>query len=58
MTGSEPISLYEFAEFRLDPRRRLLGRKTGESVELTGKAFDALLYLSSVRARSCRAAIF
>jgi DNA-binding winged helix-turn-helix (wHTH) protein/TolB-like protein/Flp pilus assembly protein TadD len=45
MTGSEPPSLYEFAEFRLDSRRRLLARKTGESVELTGKAFDALLYL-------------
>lgn len=42
----EERAVYEFGEFRLDPRRRLLTRSGGERVPLTGKAFDALLYLA------------
>jgi DNA-binding winged helix-turn-helix (wHTH) protein len=37
-------SVYEFGEFRLDPRRRLLTRLNGEPVPLTAKAFDSLVY--------------
>ena len=36
---------YEFGDFRLDPARRRLERKNGESVPLNAKAFDALLHL-------------
>ena len=45
MTGSEPLPIYEFADLRLDPRRRSLERKTGETIQLTGKVLDALIYL-------------
>jgi TolB-like protein/DNA-binding winged helix-turn-helix (wHTH) protein/Flp pilus assembly protein TadD len=45
MSGSEPYLIYEFVGFRLDPRRRSLTRTTGETVELTGKALDALIHL-------------
>jgi TolB-like protein/DNA-binding winged helix-turn-helix (wHTH) protein len=36
---------YEFGDFRLDPARRRIGRKNGETVALNAKAFDALVYL-------------
>jgi DNA-binding winged helix-turn-helix (wHTH) protein/Tfp pilus assembly protein PilF len=36
----------EFGDYLLEPvQRRLLRRRTGEAVALTGKAFDTLLYL-------------
>jgi Tol biopolymer transport system component/DNA-binding winged helix-turn-helix (wHTH) protein len=37
--------VYEFGEFRLEPHRRLLSRIGGEPLAVTGKAFDALVYL-------------
>lgn len=37
--------VYEFGEFRLDPQRRLLSRVGGEPLAVSGKAFDALVYL-------------
>jgi TolB-like protein/DNA-binding winged helix-turn-helix (wHTH) protein/tetratricopeptide (TPR) repeat protein len=37
--------VYEFGDFRLDPRHRVLVRLDGRRVEITAKAFDALLYL-------------
>ena len=37
--------VYEFGDFRLEPHRRLLSRTGGEPVAVTGKAFDALVYL-------------
>jgi DNA-binding winged helix-turn-helix (wHTH) protein len=40
----EKVFIYEFREFRMDPRRRLLIRN-GEAVALTAKAFDTLLLL-------------
>jgi Tol biopolymer transport system component/DNA-binding winged helix-turn-helix (wHTH) protein len=41
----EERSVYEFGEFRLDPRRRLLTGADGERIVLTAKAFDALVNL-------------
>jgi adenylate cyclase len=38
-------SAFEFADFRLEPRRRTLTRADGAVIDLRGKAFDALLYL-------------
>lgn len=43
--SSEQRPIYEFAEFRLDPRARTLTRTTGERVSVRGKALDALIYL-------------
>jgi len=37
--------IYEFGDFRLEPARRALTRRDGQSVEITTKAFDALVYL-------------
>jgi len=37
--------LYEFGEFRLDPKRRLLVNGNGEPLYLTPRAFDALLLM-------------
>jgi Tol biopolymer transport system component/DNA-binding winged helix-turn-helix (wHTH) protein len=37
--------VYEFGEFRLEPHRRRLSRVGGEPLAVTGKAFDALVYL-------------
>jgi Tol biopolymer transport system component/DNA-binding winged helix-turn-helix (wHTH) protein len=37
--------VYEFGEFRLEPHRRLLSRAGGEPLAVSGKAFDALVYL-------------
>src|SRR5262245_40881733 len=39
------VVAYEFAGFRLEPQRRTLTRADGTAVLLTGKVFDALLYL-------------
>lgn len=37
---------YEFGDFRIDPQRRVLfTRSGGQSVQVTGKVFDTLLYL-------------
>jgi TolB-like protein/DNA-binding winged helix-turn-helix (wHTH) protein len=37
---------YEFGDFRIDPRRRVLtSRSNGQPVQVTGKVFDTLLYL-------------
>ena len=45
MSGCDPVSgAYEFREFRLDTTRRSLTRR-GETVAITGKPFDALVYL-------------
>jgi len=37
--------VFEFGDFRLDGRRRLLSRRDGAAVSLTAKAFDTLVYL-------------
>jgi TolB-like protein/Flp pilus assembly protein TadD len=37
--------MFAFAEFSLDPRRRLLFGANGEPIALNGRAFDTLLYL-------------
>jgi TolB-like protein/Tfp pilus assembly protein PilF len=37
--------VFEFGDFRLDARRRLLSRRNGEAISLTAKAFDTLVYL-------------
>src|SRR3954451_15959427 len=37
--------VYEFGDFRLDGRRRVLSRRNGEAILLTAKAFDTLIYL-------------
>jgi TolB-like protein/Tfp pilus assembly protein PilF len=37
--------VFEFGDFRLDGRRRLLSRRDGGVVSLTAKAFDTLVYL-------------
>ena len=43
---NEPQSyIYEFGDFRVDPAKRLLMRRDGESITLTPKVFDTLLYL-------------
>src|SRR5262245_31465810 len=39
------VIAYEFAGFKLEPQRRILARADGTTVALTGKVFDALLYL-------------
>ena len=36
---------YEFGEYRLEPKRRLLARVGGDALPLSDKAFDALVYL-------------
>jgi TolB-like protein/DNA-binding winged helix-turn-helix (wHTH) protein/Tfp pilus assembly protein PilF len=40
-----PQSVFEFGDFRIDPRKRLLTRRGGEVIALTPKHFDFLLYL-------------
>jgi TolB-like protein/DNA-binding winged helix-turn-helix (wHTH) protein/tetratricopeptide (TPR) repeat protein len=42
--GAGPV-VYEFGDFRLDPRHRVLVRLDGRRIDMTAKAFDALLYL-------------
>jgi TolB-like protein/DNA-binding winged helix-turn-helix (wHTH) protein/Flp pilus assembly protein TadD len=45
MSGCDPMTnAYEFGEFRLETARRSLTRR-GETVAITGKPFDALVYL-------------
>jgi len=39
--------IYEFGDFRLDAGRRLLTRRDGQTVPLTPKPFETLLYLVS-----------
>lgn len=43
--GREQHFVYEFGEFRLEPHRRRLSGPGGERLTVTGKAFDALVYL-------------
>ena len=43
--STAPPHVYEFGDFRLDRRRRLLSRRNGEVISLTAKAFDTLVYL-------------
>ena len=43
--STAPPHVYEFGDFRLDGRRRLLSRRNGEVISLTAKAFDTLVYL-------------
>ena len=38
-------TVFEFGDFRIDPRRRSLARCGGEVIALTPKQFDTLLYL-------------
>lgn len=44
MNDVSPIPL-EFGEYRIDPRKRILRRGSGETIALTPKHFDTLLYL-------------
>ena len=44
MNQSSAAFVYEFGEFRVDPRTRVLSRSGGVPVEITSKAFDTLLY--------------
>ena len=39
------LHVFEFGDFRLDGRRRLLSHRDGAAVSLTAKAFDTLVYL-------------
>jgi TolB-like protein/DNA-binding winged helix-turn-helix (wHTH) protein/Flp pilus assembly protein TadD len=43
--SAAPHTVFEFGDFRVDARKRLLTRRDGASVALTPKHFDALLYL-------------
>ncbi|HPF25455.1 MAG TPA: winged helix-turn-helix domain-containing protein [Steroidobacteraceae bacterium] len=43
--GNEEHWVYEFGDFRLDLPRRSLSRRSGETLVLTAKAFDALVVL-------------
>src|SRR5688572_3782195 len=45
MAQLEATQVYEFGGFRLDPLRRVLSRRNGETIALKPKLFDALLYL-------------
>ena len=38
-------TVFEFGDFRIDPRKRVLARRNGEVIALTPKHFDTLLYL-------------
>jgi Tol biopolymer transport system component/DNA-binding winged helix-turn-helix (wHTH) protein len=44
VSRSSAAIVYEFGEFRVDPRRRILERIGGGEVEVTAKVFDALTY--------------
>ena len=45
MSGLDPVTgAYDFGEFRVETARRTLTRR-GETVAITGKPFDALVYL-------------
>ena len=45
MTNGLQSQIYEFGEFRVDGVKRLLLRVNGETIPLTPKIFDTLLYL-------------
>jgi len=45
MDVAEPQLTYEFSGFRLDPSRRRLISPAGQSIELSSRVFDALLYM-------------
>jgi DNA-binding winged helix-turn-helix (wHTH) protein/Tol biopolymer transport system component len=45
MAQLEATQVYEFGGFRLDPLRRVLSRRNGETIALKPKLLDALLYL-------------
>src|SRR6185436_117841 len=40
-----PETFFEFGDFRVDPRKRLLTRRGGDVISLTPKHFDTLLFL-------------
>ena len=40
-----PPTVFEFGDFRIDSRNRLLMRRDGQAIALTPKHFDTLLYL-------------
>ena len=42
--SSPGSKIYEFGDYRVDPARRVLTDANGQRIELTGKAFDPLLY--------------
>ncbi len=42
--SSSGSQIYEFGDYRLDATRRVLTDAIGDRIELTGKAFDALIY--------------
>jgi TolB-like protein/DNA-binding winged helix-turn-helix (wHTH) protein len=45
VTAAQAHRIYEFGEFRLDPLRRVLSsRIDGQTLQVTGKIFDTLLY--------------
>jgi Tol biopolymer transport system component/DNA-binding winged helix-turn-helix (wHTH) protein len=44
-SGTAAFPAYEFGDFRLEPARRRLLHYSGGAVELTGKPFDALVFL-------------
>lgn len=46
MSHQQERFTYEFGDFRIDPQRRVLFlRSSGQTVQVTGKVFDTLLYL-------------
>ena len=45
MSDPSDLPVYEFGEFRLEPKRRMLSGPGGEPLPLSDKAFDALAYL-------------
>jgi DNA-binding winged helix-turn-helix (wHTH) protein len=45
MSAAAGTEVFEFAGYRLDPRRRLLFGPDARSLPLTARAFDTLLYL-------------
>ncbi len=42
--SSEGSRIYEFGDYRVDAIRRVLTDDNGNRIEVTGKAFDALIY--------------
>ncbi|MEO8043161.1 MAG: winged helix-turn-helix domain-containing protein, partial [Acidobacteriota bacterium] len=45
MKSDAQSQIYEFGEFRVDVTKNLLLRDSGETIPLTPKIFDTLLYL-------------
>ena len=44
MNATDPCRVFKFSGFLLDPRQRLLFGKGGESIPLTSRAFDTLVF--------------